>query len=99
MEIQLVFFPGCPHVGAARQALAEALHEVGTDVSVVELDVTDPRTSPALRDWGSPTILVDGVDVVAGTASGSCCRLYPGSERVGAPPVRAIVAALRRPSR
>ena len=95
MQIQLLSFPGCPHVGAARHALAEALRDVGVAVPIVEIEVTAAGTPLELRGWGSPTILVDGVDVVGGAPSGSCCRLYPGSDRAGVPPLTAIVTALR----
>ena len=96
MQIQLLYFQGCPHVEAARQALAEALRAFEDPPPVTEVDVTDPGAPAEPRFWGSPTILIDGADVTAGEASGSCCRLYPDSDRKGAPPLAAIQAALRR---
>ena len=63
---------------------------------VEEIDVTDPRTPPELRSWGSPTILVDGIDVLAEEPSENCCRIYPGGAERGVPPIGAIEAALRR---
>src|SRR6185312_2046001 len=75
MQIQLLYFRGCPHVEAARQALAQALRAVEDPPPVAEIDVTDPSTPVELRAWGSPTILIDGVDVTGGEASGSSCRL------------------------
>jgi hypothetical protein len=94
MLIQLLYFPDCPNVGAARQALREALARVGGDWQVDELDVTDPRTPTHLSSWGSPTILIDGADAAGDHASESCCRVYPGSETRGAPSPRMIEAAL-----
>jgi hypothetical protein len=59
----------------------------------------DPGAPERIRGYGSPTVLVDGRDVAGaapfeGTTS---CRLYgsTGDEPRGAPPVEAIVAALR----
>jgi mercuric ion transport protein len=95
-EIRLLYFPGCPHVESARQALAEALGGFEEPPPIIEVDATAPNTPPELRSWGSPTILIDGVDVVEGVASGSSCRLYPNSDRRGAPPLSAIQEALRR---
>jgi hypothetical protein len=96
MLIHLLYFPDCPNVGAAREALREALTRVGANWQLNELDVTDPRTPTHLSSWGSPTILIDGADVAGDDASESCCRLYPGSETRGAPSPRMIEAALLR---
>jgi hypothetical protein len=96
MLIQLLYFPDCPNVGVARQTLHQALAKLDEPPTVAELDVTAPGTPPSLRAWGSPTILVDGVDVAGGEASGSCCRLYPGSATRGAPSLDMVEASLRR---
>jgi hypothetical protein len=96
MLIQLLYFPDCPNVGAARQALRDALTRLGGNWQVDELDVTDPRTPTHLSCWGSPTILIDGADVAGAQASEPCCRLYPGSETRGVPSLRMIEAALSR---
>src|SRR5947207_8738446 len=94
--VQLLYFPGCPHVDAARSVLAQALSRLEHPPGVAEVDVTDIRTPDHLRRWGSPTILVDGVDVGGGVASGLCCRLYADFESSGAPSVALVEAALRR---
>ena len=61
---------------------------------VQEIDVTAADTPEHLRGWGSPTILIDGVDVAGGRPSGSSCRLYPGSDRPGVPSLDTLRAAL-----
>ena len=94
--IQLLYFPGCPHVDAARRQLSQALGTLANAPQVIEVDVTDPSTPPHLRSWGSPTILVDGADVALGVPTGRSCRIYPGSEIAGVPPLAMIEAALRR---
>jgi mercuric ion transport protein len=96
VRIELLFFPGCPHVGDARRALGRALEAIDVELSFGEVDVTAPTTPAHLRDWGSPTILVDGVDVAGGVPSGACCRVYPASEYSGAPPPELIETAVRR---
>jgi hypothetical protein len=96
MLIQLLYCPDCPNVGAAREALREALANVGGNWQVTELEVTRPGAPAHVKSWGSPTILVDGVDVARDDASGSCCRLYPGSATRGAPSPGMIEDALRR---
>ena len=95
MKIQLLYFPECPNVDAAREALRHALaaEQLGADVE--EIDVEAPAAPEWARGWGSPTILIDGEDVAGQQPSGSsCCRLYAD----GAPSVeliRARIAAVR----
>ena len=96
MLVQLLYLPDCPHVDAARRALAQALSRLEDAPLVVEVDVTAPDTPAHLRAWGSPTILIDDADVAGGDPSESCCRLYPRSEDRGAPPLALIEAALLR---
>jgi len=99
MLVQLLFFPDCPNVDAARNTLRQALSKLEDAPAVVEVDVTGPGTPPELRSWGSPTILIDGADVAGGDPTGSCCRLYPRSDVRGAPSLALIEAALRRARR
>jgi hypothetical protein len=94
--VQLLYFPGCPHVEAARRVLRQVLGTMEALPEVIEVDVTAPDVPENLRGWGSPTILVDGVDVTNGAPSGAACRLYPSSETRGVPPADLIKAALQQ---
>ena len=96
MLVQLLYFPDCPNLDAARRALQQALSNIEGAPPVVEIDVTDDAAPAHLRSWGSPTILIDGADVAGGEPSGSCCRLYPQSGQRGAPSPALIEAALHR---
>jgi mercuric ion transport protein len=96
MLVQLLYFPDCPNVEATRRTLAQAMTAIEDAPVVAELDVTAASTPPHLRGWGSPTILIDGVDVAGGSPSEACCRLYPMSKERGAPPLALIEAALLR---
>ena len=96
MVVQLLYFPDCPNVASARRALQEALAKLADPPPVTEVDVTSPTAPANLRSWGSPTILVDGVDVAGEQPTESCCRLYGDGERRGAPSVALIEAALAR---
>ena len=102
MVIQLVYSPDCPNVAAARDALNRALASFPDPPPVMEVDVTEPAAPAHLRAWGSPTILVDGIDVAgedapADEAVAPCCRIYQkvGDFR-GAPLVVQILFALER---
>ena len=91
MRIHLLHFEGCPNVDAARAALREALAAEGLDARVEEIDVEGAGAPEWARGWGSPTILIDGQDVMGQTQSGSsCCRLYAD----GAPSIDAIRARI-----
>ena len=99
MRVQLLFFAGCPHVDAARRVLRQALDSVGLGAVVVEqIDVEADSTPAEFRDWGSPTILIDGVDVAGERGpSGRSCRLYGAAgQAAGYPSQRLIEEQLRR---
>jgi len=94
-RVELLYFPGCPNVPAAREQLARALALAGLPPEWVEHDVDASDVPEHARGYGSPTILIDGRDVASGApVEGSACRLYPGSEVPGVPPQRVILAAL-----
>ncbi len=79
MRIEFLYFEGCPHAGPARALLRQCLAEVGVQVPVREIE----------GDYPSPTIQVDGVDVMgAPQATGRACRL-------DVPTAARILAALR----
>lgn len=92
MKIQLLHFEGCPNVDAARAALRQALAVEKLDVRVEEIDVEAADAPEWAHGWGSPTILIDGQDVMgqARSAESSCCRLYAD----GAPGMEAIRARI-----
>ena len=84
---ELLFFAGCPHIDASRAQLRLALAAAGLPLEWSERD--DPR------GYGSPTILIDGVDVLgAAPGAGASCRVYRKTEVRGAPPLAAILGAL-----
>ncbi len=99
MKIQLLHFEGCPNVERARVALRAAMAAEHLDQPIEEIDVETPDVPEDVRGWGSPTILVDGVDVAgAARSTGSSCRLYvdgaPSTDQIRA----ALVAAQRGPA-
>ncbi len=82
-RLQVLSFEGCPNAGILSASLKEACAQVGLPVCLIEhvnlgdLDDDDPR-----RAWGSPTILVDGADLMGlqRPASGALsCRIYPAN--------------------
>jgi hypothetical protein len=68
VEVELLLVPECPNADAARAVLAEAIGRLGVRVAVHE----------RVGDYPSPTVLVDGVDVVSGRLfeqGGAACRM------------------------
>ncbi len=80
VKVELQHVPGCPHADAARVLLRECLAELGLDVPFQDNE----------GEYPSPTILVNGEDVMGAPASqAAACRLdVPTRQR--------LLAALRR---
>jgi hypothetical protein len=74
VEVELLSVPECPHVGAARQLLTACVEELQLSVHIKE----------KVGAYPSPTILVDGEDVMGSPPfSEAACRLdTPTRERV-----------------
>src|SRR5206468_2539203 len=89
VAVELLLVPQCPHAQAARTLLARCLDELGLDIAVAE----------RVGEFPSPTILVDGRDVMTGSevmAGVSACRLdVPTAPRV----LQALRQATAAPAR
>jgi hypothetical protein len=74
MKIELLSVPDCPNVGPVRDLLRSCLDRLGTHAEVVE----------RVGDFPSPTLLINGVDVMGMCVSGGrACRLdLPTEDRV-----------------
>jgi len=84
-EVELLWWEGCPSMPRALDELRAALTDVGLDS--VEVRVREIRTdadADAAEFKGSPTILIDGADLVATAGAdgageepiGLSCRVY-----------------------
>jgi copper chaperone CopZ/xanthosine utilization system XapX-like protein len=96
MKIQLLYFPDCPNAGAARDAIREALRLENRDIAIEEVDVSRDDAPAWANGWGSPTVLIDGVDAAGESVTGNemSCRIYQG----GAPSIAQIRERLGRPA-
>jgi len=82
LRIQFLAFDGCPLAEAAKKSLDEAVGPLGLG-SYEVIDILDPNTPDELKNWGSPTILVNGRDVTGGKPGNNVgCRVYPGPLKV-----------------
>jgi hypothetical protein len=98
-KITLVYDVDCPNAPQARATLRAALQRAGLEQQWTEYDRGAPDTPERLLHYGSPTILVDGVDVAGetGPAAGASCRIYPNEDgHCGVPSIEAIISAINR---
>ena len=89
-SIELVFFEGCPNAEHARENLRTALGSTDGAAAWKEWDLLSESTPERFREYGSPTVLVNGVDVTGeglGNAAMAC-------RADGAPPVSSILEGL-----
>lgn len=102
-RIELIIDADCPNVDAARGVLREALTETGIGTEWTEWDRGSDDSPAYARKYGSPTILVDGLDVSGqGTESdANCCRVYvsPDGSFRGVPELDAVLSALQPETR
>jgi hypothetical protein len=85
-EIELLWWRGCPSTDRALELLRDALVELGLgDTEVRLVEISNDEQAHRAGFAGSPTILIDGVDLVelAGVGDGAeaeapglSCRLY-----------------------
>lgn len=99
VRIQVITFPGCPNASAARSLVERAVADSGIVAAIEVIDTSAPDAPASLREWGSPTILVNGEDVGGEREStGPSCRLYRDDDgrMHGVPSSTLLSAALKR---
>lgn len=101
MNVELLYFDGCPHYEALLPHLRELLKREGVDTELTLVRVETRRHAEQLRFLGSPTVRIDGQDVDAASRQrddfGLKCRIYQTAEGLkGAPPDEWILASIRK---
>ena len=98
MQVELLYFDGCPSWQVAYRRLQRALSPAGLrDVSVQRRRIETMEQAEALDFTGSPSISVDGQDPFAtgGEQVGLSCRMYRTPAGLGGcPEVEQLVEAL-----
>jgi hypothetical protein len=84
VEIELLYFDGCPSHAALLPHLRELLARAGVSAPVRERRVESDGAAQRTQFLGSPTLRVNGVDVEPGagerTDYGLRCRLYASGD-------------------
>jgi hypothetical protein len=101
VQIELLYFDGCPSYEALLPRLRSHLERESIDEQI-ELRRVETLEAAERRGFlGSPTVLIDGEDIDPGAATrsdfGLKCRLYRGhgGTMTGTPSDELIVRALR----
>jgi len=97
--ITFQFFDGCPNAQATLGNLRSVLEELKIPESELELiEVPDPSLAEKAHFQGSPTILLEGRDLVTGeepVGFNYTCRIYSfGGNQTGVIPRKFIKAKL-----
>jgi hypothetical protein len=100
VQIELLYFQGCPNAQAFVPRLRELLAEAGIDEAVRLRRVESVQEAERERFLGSPTLRVNGRDVDPGAGEredfGLRCRIYlSASGMAGTPPEEWVRRALR----
>lgn len=79
MRVELLFWEGCPSLPQALESLREQMAALGVDPEGVEVtEIESDEQAGRERFVGSPTIRVDGADIVdpGEQPPGLTCRIY-----------------------
>ena len=80
-QIEFLYFEGCPNHVGLRESLDAALVRIDRDAQYTAVDLTTLDELDRRLRWGSPTILVGGVDLFdqpPASEPSMTCRIYPG---------------------
>ena len=79
MTVELLWWDGCPSHPEALADLERILREEGVEVDVAQVEIHDDEQARRERFPGSPTIRIDGEDIVPpgeGEPYSLTCRVY-----------------------
>jgi hypothetical protein len=89
VKVEILYVAECPSHPEAVKLVKDILAAQGVKAEIREILVRDEQTAGKLKFLGSPTIRINGHDVVADQRKSDSfalrCRLYPGSKQVGVP--------------
>jgi len=97
VKVEILYVADCPSHPAAVTLVQDVLTAQGVAAEVTDVLVSDEQTARKLKFPGSPTIRINGRDVAEPSQTGAfalSCRLYPGSLRIGLPPVELVRRAV-----
>jgi hypothetical protein len=100
VEVELLVIPDCPGTDEASELLRTALDDIGLAETPFTVLVIDTGAAARGRRFaGSPTFVVDGVDLFESGTTGDAiaCRVYPTPEGLrSVPALRDLRKALKK---
>jgi hypothetical protein len=92
MRVELLYWDGDPHYMTARQRLVEVLTEDAFETPIQMVAVNSHEDAELLGFIGSPTIRIDGLDVLPDASAhvGLGLRAYPADEDPDGPATEPI---------
>jgi len=98
VKVEVLYVSECPSHPAAVKLVRDVLAAEGVATDIHEVLVRDERMAGDLKFVGSPTIRINGRDVVGESQAPKnfalSCRLYPGSKQIGLPPAEMVHRAV-----
>lgn len=92
VKVEFIYDRNCPNIESTRANLLSAFSLLKATPRWTEWDRNSDESPQYARRFGSPTILINGRDLINGQPSDSnSCRLYNGS---GTPPIDMIANAI-----
>jgi mercuric ion transport protein len=93
LNVEFIFDKDCPNVKATRKNLMKAFSQKNMNAQWKEWDRNSEEAPHYARKHGSPTILINGIDImgVAPESNANCCRVYEGD---GVPSIDLISSKL-----
>lgn len=81
-KVEFIYDADCPNIEATRKNLLRAFSQAGLSPRWQEWDRALPESPRHVRGYGSPTILVEDLDVAGMKPSNGadCCRMYTNGE-------------------
>ena len=100
MTIEILYVADCPHYEPAALEIRDALQQEQQPAEVKHIEIRDQAMAEALGFLGSPTIRINGIDIVASARGsegfGLCCRFYGTSDGTKAGPSAAMIRSAIR---
>ena len=99
MQVEVLYFKGCPNHLPTVERVRETLHGMGLHEGIREIEVDTQYKAEATAFLGSPSVRINGVDVEPSArgvrAFGLTCRTYlDNGTRTGLPPRELISEAI-----
>jgi hypothetical protein len=95
MKIEVLYFEGCPNHIPAMEIVREALHSLGRQDEIHQVEIKTQAEAEAIGFVGSPSIRINGSDIElwARTAKefSLSCRTYVDGSRYGGVPSRELL--------